>query len=91
MSLLLTVSCYSGDHKRSILVLALIFLPYGIAIHVFLLANMLEKISYLEFSLIAILSFVGLKMLLHEFIEIPEWASLVLLPFLFWRLLFPYE
>jgi tellurite resistance protein TerC len=31
---------------------------------------MLEKFSYLEFSLIAILSFVGLKMLLHEFIEI---------------------
>jgi tellurite resistance protein TerC len=43
---------------------------------------MLEKFSYLEFSLIAILSFVGLKMLLHEFIEIPEWA-MVLLPFHF--------
>jgi tellurite resistance protein TerC len=28
-------------------------------------------------------------MLLHEFIEIPEWASLVLLPFLFGRILFP--
>jgi predicted tellurium resistance membrane protein TerC len=38
---------------------------------------MLEKFSYLEFSL-AILSFVGLKMLLHE-IEIPEWASFSLL------------
>jgi tellurite resistance protein TerC len=37
---------------------------------------MSEKFSYLEFSLIAILSFVGLKMLLHEIIEIPEWASL---------------
>jgi tellurite resistance protein TerC len=60
-----------------------IFCHIRIAIHVFLLANMLEKFSYLEFS-IAILSFVGLKMLLHEFIEIPEWASLVLLPFLFW-------
>jgi tellurite resistance protein TerC len=44
------------------------------------------KFSYLEFSLIAILSFVGLKMLLHEFIEIPEWASLVLLPFSFGRI-----
>jgi tellurite resistance protein TerC len=31
----------------------------------FFLANMLEKFSYLEFSLIAILSFVGLKMLLQ--------------------------
>ena len=42
----------------------------------FFLANMLEKFSYLEYSLIAILSFVGIKMLLHDFIEIPEWASL---------------
>ena len=42
----------------------------------FFLANMLEKFSHLEYSLIAILSFVGLKMVLHDFIEIPEWASL---------------
>jgi tellurite resistance protein TerC len=42
----------------------------------FFLANMLAKFSYLEYSLIAILSFVGLKMLLHDFIEIPEWGSL---------------
>jgi tellurite resistance protein TerC len=37
---------------------------------------MLAKFSYLEYSLIAILSFVGLKMLLHDFIEMPEWVSL---------------
>ncbi|MFV8358666.1 hypothetical protein ACNQGB_21085, partial [Flavobacterium sp. XS1P32] len=36
----------------------------------------LAKFSYLEYSLIAILSFVGLKMLLHDFIEMPEWVSL---------------
>ena len=42
----------------------------------FFLANMLERFSYLEYSLIAILSFVGLKMLLHDFIELPEWVSL---------------
>ena len=42
----------------------------------FFLANMLAKFNYLEYSLIAILSFVGIKMLLHDFIEIPEWASL---------------
>jgi tellurite resistance protein TerC len=36
---------------------------------------MLAKFSYLEYSLIAI-SFVGLKMLLHDFIEMPEWVSL---------------
>jgi tellurite resistance protein TerC len=42
----------------------------------FFLANMLEKFSYLEYSLIAILTFVGLKMLLHDLFEVPEWASL---------------
>jgi tellurite resistance protein TerC len=42
----------------------------------FFLANMLEKFAHLEYSLIAILSFVGLKMLLHDYIHIPEWGSL---------------
>jgi tellurite resistance protein TerC len=42
----------------------------------FFLANMLEKFAHLEYSLIAILTFVGLKMLLHDFIEMPEWVSL---------------
>ena len=42
----------------------------------FFLANMLEKFSYLEYSLIAILTFVGIKMLAHDYIELPEWASL---------------
>jgi len=37
---------------------------------------MLERFSHLEYSLIAILSFVGLKMLLHDYYEVPEWASL---------------
>jgi tellurite resistance protein TerC len=53
-----------------------IFAILGLRSMYFFLANMLEKFNYLEFSLIAILSFVGLKMLLHDFIEIPEWASL---------------
>ncbi|OCB78421.1 TerC family protein [Flavobacterium crassostreae] len=53
-----------------------IFAILGLRSMYFFLANMLEKFSYLEYSLIAILSFVGLKMLLHDFIEIPEWGSL---------------
>jgi tellurite resistance protein TerC len=53
-----------------------IFAILGLRSMYFFLANMLEKFSYLEYSLIAILTFVGLKMLLHDFIEIPEWASL---------------
>lgn len=53
-----------------------IFAILGLRSLYFFLANMLEKFSYLEYSLIAILSFVGLKMLLHDYIEVPEWASL---------------
>ena len=53
-----------------------IFAILGLRSMYFFLANMLEKFSYLEYSLIAILSFVGLKMLLHHFIEVPELFSL---------------
>jgi tellurite resistance protein TerC len=59
-----------------------IFAILGLRSMYFFLANMLEKFSYLEYSLIAILSFVGLKMLTHDLLknynlEIPEWASLL--------------
>ncbi|WP_300566809.1 TerC family protein [Flavobacterium sp.] len=53
-----------------------IFAILGLRSMYFFLANMLEKFSYLEYSLIAILTFVGLKMILHDFIELPEWVSL---------------
>ncbi|MBL7885210.1 MAG: TerC family protein [Flavobacterium sp.] len=53
-----------------------IFAILGLRSMYFFLANMLEKFSYLEYSLIAILTFVGVKMLAHKYLEIPEWASL---------------
>jgi len=53
-----------------------IFAILGLRSMYFFLANMLAKFSYLEYSLIAILTFVGLKMLFHDFIEVPEWISL---------------
>lgn len=53
-----------------------IFAILGLRSMYFFLANMLEKFSYLEYSLIAILSFVGIKMLIHDFFIVPEWASL---------------
>lgn len=53
-----------------------IFAILGLRSMYFFLANMLEKFNYLEYSLIAILSFVGLKMIFHDFIHLPEWASL---------------
>lgn len=37
---------------------------------------MLENLCYLEYSKIALLTFVGMNMIAHDFIEISEWASL---------------
>ncbi|MBC7522864.1 MAG: TerC family protein [Flavobacterium sp.] len=54
-----------------------IFAILGLRSLYFFLANMLEKFSYLEYSLIAILIFVGIKMLIHHYYEISEWISLV--------------
>jgi tellurite resistance protein TerC len=59
-----------------------IFAILGLRSMYFFLSNMLEKFSYLEYSLIAILGFVGIKMLAHDLLknynlEIPEWASLL--------------
>lgn len=53
-----------------------IFAILGLRSMYFFLAHMLEKFSYLEYSLIAILTFVGIKMLVHAYLEVPEWASL---------------
>lgn len=53
-----------------------IFAILGLRSMYFFLANMLEKFSYLEYSLIAILSFVGIKMLFRDFVALPEWISL---------------
>jgi tellurite resistance protein TerC len=58
-----------------------IFAILGLRSMYFFLANMLQKFQYLEYSLIAILSFVGIKMLAHDYIEIPEWGSLVFIAF----------
>ena len=53
-----------------------IFAILGLRSMYFFLANMLEKFSYLEYSLIAILSFVGVKMLIVHYHKFPEWVSL---------------
>lgn len=53
-----------------------IFAILGLRSMYFFLANMIRKFIYVEYSLIAILTFVGIKMLAHDYIEIPEWASL---------------
>lgn len=42
----------------------------------FLIAGMLDKFTYISYSLIVILAFVGVKMLLSHHVEIPDWLSL---------------
>lgn len=45
----------------------------------FLISRMLEKFRFINYSLVVILAFVGLKMLFSHHIEIPEWVSLTVI------------
>lgn len=42
----------------------------------FFLSNLIDKFQYIHYSLIAILTFVGFKMIVVHFIHFPEWVSL---------------
>ena len=53
-----------------------IFAILGLRSMYFFLAHMLDKFKLLEYSLIAILTFVGIKMLFVHSFKFPEWASL---------------
>lgn len=45
----------------------------------FLISRMLEKFRYINYSLVVILAFVGLKMLFSHYLELPEWVSLTVI------------
>ena len=53
-----------------------IFAILGLRAMYFFLANMLKKFVYLEYSVFAILLFVGLKLIAMHHFHIPEWFSL---------------
>ena len=42
----------------------------------FLVSRMLAKFRYINYSLVVILAFVGLKMLFSHYVHLPEWISL---------------
>ncbi|WP_124980376.1 TerC family protein [Nonlabens xiamenensis] len=42
----------------------------------FFLSNLLDKFQYIHYSLVAILAFVGIKMILVHHVHFPEWLSL---------------
>jgi tellurite resistance protein TerC len=45
----------------------------------FLISRMLQKFRYINYSLVVILAFVGLKMLFSHYIDFPEWVSLAVI------------
>lgn len=45
----------------------------------FLISRMLAKFRFINYSLVVILAFVGLKMLFSHFIHLPEWVSLTVI------------
>ena len=45
----------------------------------FLISRMLDKFRYINYSLVIILAFVGLKMLFSSYIHLPEWVSLTVI------------
>jgi len=45
----------------------------------FLISRMLEKFRFINYSLVIILAFVGLKMLFSHYIHLPEWVSLTVI------------
>jgi len=53
-----------------------IFAILGLRSLYFVLASVLEKFRYLQYSLVFILAFVGVKMILLHHVHLPEWISL---------------
>lgn len=53
-----------------------IFAILGLRSMYFFLAHMISRFSYLKYSLVAILSFVGIKLILAHHYKFPEWFSL---------------
>lgn len=56
-----------------------IFAILGLRSMYFLISRMLQKFRFINYSLVVILAYVGLKMLFSHQIEIPEWLSLTVI------------
>jgi tellurite resistance protein TerC len=57
-----------------------IFAILGLRSLYFVLANILDRFTYLRFSLMAILFFIGVKMMMiPQHVDLPEWLSLVVI------------
>lgn len=58
-----------------------IFAILGLRNMYFFLANMLDKFEYMKYSLVFVLMFVGIKMMIIHFVEIPAMLSLLVILF----------
>lgn len=58
-----------------------IFAILGLRSMYFVLAAFIDKFEYLKYSLVAILAFVGIKMLVSHQIHLPDWFSLAFIVF----------
>ena len=56
-----------------------IFAIMGLRSLYFFLANMLEKFRYLKYSVFCILIFVAIKLMIANWVEIPEWLSILVI------------
>lgn len=56
-----------------------IFAILGLRSLYFVLAAILDRFTYLQYSLIIVLAFIGVKLLIHDFVDLPEWLSLAVI------------
>jgi tellurite resistance protein TerC len=56
-----------------------VFAIMGLRALYFLLAGVMNLFRYLSYGLSAILIFIGVKMLLHDFVHLPHWLSLLVI------------
>ena len=56
-----------------------IFAILGLRSLYFVLAALIDQFKYLKYSLVAILAFVGIKMLVGKIVHLPEWLSLTVI------------
>jgi tellurite resistance protein TerC len=56
-----------------------VFAIMGLRALYFLLAGVMNLFRYLSYGLSAILIFIGIKMVLHQWLEMPHWASLLVI------------
>ena len=67
------------SHEQFIVFASNAFAILGLRALYFLLADMHARFSYLQLGLAIILAFVGVKMIIHEWYQIPTWLSLLVI------------